>query len=120
MTPAEEEACVRSRWERVHIIDNQEMDDTDDLWYRIWIGSGDSRSEVFDHGSPTRAETIHAAYLFTVKRFAEIVDIEEEIQWLNWPSIVSASWDDPARRLKIIAREQAALAELLRGWKGKA
>jgi hypothetical protein len=116
MTPAEEEACVRSRWERVHIIDNQEMDDTDDLWYRIWIGSGDSRSEVFDHGSPTRAETIHAAYLFTVQREAEIADIKNELIEISY---ISRNFKEERGKCwkRIFARAQADLAELKKGWK---
>ena len=115
MTSAEEEAYVRGRWERVHVKDDQEMEESEDIWFRIWIGP-DKGDVLFDCGAPTKEEVIHRAYLFTERREAEIADIVDEITSLRSiaysTNVISASVCE-----RIIAREQAVLAELRRGWK---
>jgi hypothetical protein len=55
----------------------------------------------------------HAAYLFTKRREAEIADVEEEIGFLGGPYCLECPSVE-----RILAREQAALAGLKRGWKG--
>jgi hypothetical protein len=64
-----------------------------------------------------RYKATHAAYLFTKQREAEIGGVEEEISYLVniKGSADSASPNHCIHR--IIAREQADLAELRRGWK---
>jgi hypothetical protein len=64
----------------------------------------------------TKRSMIHEAYLFTVQREEEIADIQAEIAWLEWSSIKNNSIGNIRER--ILSREQAALAELRRGWKG--
>jgi phage terminase Nu1 subunit (DNA packaging protein) len=94
MTPAEEEAYVRARWIRV----------TNHGAYIVI-------RNVFRFCSESFIDW-HAAYLFTVQREAEIADVKEEIELLE-----SLSITDYRRGIAILAREQAALAELKKGWK---
>ena len=54
----------------------------------------------------------HEAYLFTKQREAEIMDLEEEIGFLGGLYCIECPSVE-----RILAREQAALAELHRGWR---
>jgi hypothetical protein len=63
-------------------------------------------------------EAWHAAYLFTLERVEEIRQVEAEIAVLmdHIPSIYAKAWErDKNEWSRIIARLQAALAELKRG-----
>jgi hypothetical protein len=97
LTPVEEEEYVRSRW-------NDVMEDHEG-WLFLGCHDGDDHSCL----------NIHEAFLFTVQREADIADIQAEIAWLEWPSTKNNSIGD--LRERILAREQAVLAELRRGWK---
>lgn len=60
----------------------------------------------------------HAAYLFTKERERQIAEVEEEVALLEaeaalWPNF----YKQQAAYSRILAREQAALAELKRGMK---
>ena len=108
LTPAEEKAYVKTRWMRPHWGSN------DHGWtVQNFVGS----MTVLATNIKPRYKATHAAYLFTKKREAEIGGVEEEISYLvNIKGRAdSASPEHCIHR--IIAREQAALAELRRGWK---
>jgi hypothetical protein len=109
LTPAEEEAYVRARWEGtvVRLRDSTTMDKGCGLllggthgiypWTENW-------STVW-----------HAAYLFTRQREAEIAQRERGIAWLG--NLLSGIHQVPDEVVDIIAREQTAIAELKRGTK---
>jgi hypothetical protein len=88
MTPAEEEAHVRSSWVDAEVLSSGEI--------------------VIDRLIYSR----HSAFLFTKQREAEIADVEEEIGFLGGPYCLECPSVE-----RILAREQAVLAELRRGWK---
>ena len=94
MTPAEEEAHVRERWV--------------DCAFGIKIYC----SIAGRPGSWLPFNSWHEAYLFTKRREAEIVDLEEEIGFLGGPYCIECPSVE-----RILARGQVALAELRRGWK---
>lgn len=107
LTPVDDEAYVRARWVCISAYG-------DGLLFIYFGKNNKSASKEFIDW--------HHAYLFTVQREAEIAELEQEIEFLKrvetYGSFVVSIWQ--TTRLRILAREQAALAELLRGWKGKA
>jgi hypothetical protein len=92
LTPAEE-AYVRERWTFVIHSPNREI-------------------VLCNSGSPVPFDNWRAAYLFTKKREEEIADLEVDIEWLEDQN----SFEVPQLK-RILAREQASLAELKRGMK---
>ena len=69
----------------------------------------------YQTGFDTEAEAWSAARAFTEQRALEIVDVEEEIAWLSDGMDCSDPDDEVGKR--ILAVEQARLAELRRGMK---
>jgi hypothetical protein len=112
MTPAKEEAYVRERWKVIEVTNTYAGTHCAVEAWSVWLPCG-WRSSVGSISAD--AQMWHDAYLFTVKREAEIADIQAEIAWLEWPSTKNNSIGDIRER--IIAREQSALAELRRGMK---
>ena len=98
MTLAEEEAYVRARWV--------------DVCFGVMI---------FFSGKWHSFDDWHSAYLFTVQQETEIADLKEEVRFVDG---LLDSWMSPGNDYggtvsmgRILAREQAALAELRRGMK---
>ncbi len=63
--------------------------------------------------SGATANTINAAYTYTQERERKIANVLEEIEWL-----IDCGLRAQPAPLRILERENAALDELLKGWKG--
>ena len=95
LTPAEEEAYVVARWSDYHVMTYGRFDICDMDGDMDW----------------------HAAYLFTKQLEAEIAQRSEDAKFLQMIIDTTAKGKCLQSLHSIIAREQAALAELRRGWK---
>lgn len=110
-TPVEEEAYVRARWNSVRF---KPVDAG--LSYRVTM------SGAWIETIGNLNDAAHAAFLFTKQREAEIHRREISIG-LCKECLPGDGWHDAEQVAiagEIIAREQADLAELRRGWKGEA
>jgi hypothetical protein len=94
MTPAEELAHVRERW----TVDGKKLS----------LRVGDPLGN---------AVIIHEAYLFTKRREAEIEELKEDAKFLQTFIDTTAKGKCLQSLRNIMGREQAALAELHRGWR---
>lgn len=107
------EEYVRARWQSVSVTDWYAGTSTLTQAWSIWLPCGWT-SPV--GGTATDAEMWSAARAFTEQREQAIANVEDEIEWLNWPSVKNVcTREGDLARCRIIAREQAALAELQRG-----
>ncbi|MGB6726831.1 MAG: hypothetical protein WBE74_13080 [Terracidiphilus sp.] len=98
LTPQKKLAEVEAAWEHIGVLE-----------------SGYRFVEVFGK-TVTRYvfNTTDEAFLFTKEREKEIAEVRQEIAWLNCASDWARNSPEQQR---ILAREQAALADLLRGWR---
>ena len=100
------------------------MDDNEKLvrgtWEYVWVYEGfvciGAEPPVADHAFNSWQEAVE----FTRKRLAEIAERERDIAWLSdyYSCLAEANCFDCGTAGRILAREQAALAELRRGMKG--
>lgn len=108
LTSAEEKAYVKTRWMRPHWGSN------DHGWtVQNFVGA----MTVLATNIKPRYKATHAAYLFTKQREAEIAQRCEDAKFLQMFIDTTAKGKCLQSLHSIIAREQAALAELRRGWK---
>jgi len=111
MKPGEEEKYVRAHWESPH-------------WTHIpgygWVVQNYSDGATFLASYlRTKKLATHAAYLFTVERKKQIARRERGIGLLK-EVLPGDGWHDAEEVViagEILAREQAALAEMKKGWR---
>lgn len=128
----EDEKFVREQWADVALWDRQMLyGNKEQFWEVELVIAPGSFSR---HCKPTQAEAWSAAAEFTRTRLQQIRDVEEEIAWLgkNLPrpprarpgesmsealrsERVAAYERDKPTAVRVLDREQAALAELKRG-----
>jgi hypothetical protein len=108
MTEQEEREYVEARWEKVRHADTALSVLAGPHYVII---TDDQRHQICAVYRHTESEAWHATYLFTVERERQIAEVKEEIDWINCGRKI-----EPAAQ-RILAREQAALAELQRGMK---
>jgi hypothetical protein len=132
LSAQEMEAKVRARWDVVEKKDHSNFDRFRN-WKRtdsvaISMQSEHCFSSERVVSAPTEIEAWQSAYAFTVEREEEIRLVEEEIAWLQSAALVYRKHLEEAPRewtvlgkesdvigCRVLAREQAALAELKRG-----
>jgi hypothetical protein len=142
MTPQEKRAKVEAAWERVechasyngrystHIaikVRDRRSKFKDFYTLAYWWGNDFVEEKAW-------AVIIHRAFLFTEAHEQKIAEVKEEIAWVQeWSEIPEKMqklyeenrWEFSPEFLRckgvqrrILVREQAALADLMRGWKG--
>ena len=106
MTSEQERAEVEAAWECITI---QRRDpERDDMGWHCY-------GSIAAMG-PTEEAVIHDLYAQTVERRRKIAEVEAEIEYIGRQ--VSMNIGEMAIRSRIVAAEQARLAELKQGWKG--
>lgn len=107
---ADDEEFVREHWEHV---DTHKADEHSEPWIFFTSNAlymafrAENRAELFAKGAD-----------FTRKRLDQIRQVEQEIMWVKGNGHMGeCEFDCCKTRNRIIAREQAVLAELKRGMK---
>jgi len=106
MTTAEMEQYIRSKWELVSRCDGS---------YRHYEMGTVLIQDVHNHWFDF--DSWQAAYDFTLAREEEIRQVEEEIKFLHELKSFGSWVENHTGWQRILAREQAALADLKRGMK---
>lgn len=100
-----DEEFVRANWDYVEIALNRELGQfvffTNNALYQAIFA--DSPAELFARGAE-----------FTKERQAQIVEVEEEIQWVEAESSMSDGFPYPAA-LRVLTRLESALTDLRKG-----
>lgn len=116
LTAQQEQEYVEARWKRVAY---HESGLTSAGKCYVTIDADDHPTAgtlLFMHHGGTKAAVFHAAYLYTKERKRQIAEVEEKVALLEaeatlWPNF----YKQQAAYSRILAREQAALADLKRG-----
>lgn len=104
-----DEEFVRSKWSTLNA-------DRGHPGTRLALGVGGVLFRATSEEGEARAWA--AAAEFTRKREREIAEVEEEIAWISGFSAYAGHRLYGPCRARILARLEAALAELRRGWRG--
>ena len=122
MTESSAEQRVRAAWERCSILKACDRECKRDIsvsntseWC-ISLGKYYATHHV-TNWYDSESEAWQAAWEFTEARLKLVAEIEEEIAWLS--DGIAVSGDDEPIGARILAAEQARLADASRGLKGK-
>lgn len=108
-TAIENEEYVRSRWDP-NLFNGGLYFYEGARSYHLRLGS-----KRFEYTQKTKAECWSAAYAFTLEREEQIRQVEEEIALMEFIVQAQDEFNDIVAAKRILAREQAALAELKKG-----
>ncbi len=104
------EEYLRARWGGFAVLD-----DTTTMERGIGVFLGHEVPTLWGYASYD--EALKAARAFTEQREREIAEVEKEIAWLTIIGATPLStYEGNGERKRILARLQAVLAELRRGW----
>jgi hypothetical protein len=103
---------VRARWERAEECPRSSSQGK--TWCISLGGKRFTRANVPEDDAPTAAAAWHEARVFTFQREEEVRRVEEEIDWLRRKEHLQ-NVEDAAIWKRVLAREQAELADLKRG-----